>query len=163
MRLCPPSPTNIPRVVGPGGITILGDFFAEGTYIGVPNFTVFRNEAYFDQPHKFLPERWVVDPETGRNEEDVKRAQAAFKPFSLGPRHCIAQRLALKEISYAIAKIVYMFDIEIVGTSGELPSGFLPGTGAHIVMEQFDVFTSLEKGPDIRFCARNGEVKLQPN
>ncbi|PQE12466.1 isotrichodermin C-15 hydroxylase protein [Rutstroemia sp. NJR-2017a BBW] len=131
MRLCPPAPTNIPRLVGAGGITVLNTHYPEGVCIGVPNFTLFRNAAYFAEPHAYIPERWIVDSDT-HDEESVKRAHSAFKPFSIGPRHCIAQRLAIKEISYVVAKLVYQFEFEVVGRCGTLEEDVLPdskGTG----------------------------------
>ncbi|KUJ20845.1 cytochrome P450, partial [Mollisia scopiformis] len=114
MRLSPPAPTNIPRVVGEGGIEIVGEHFHPGVYVGVPNFTLFRNKDYFISPHAYVPERWIPDPETGVTEDDVKKAQAAFQPFSLGPRHCIGRHLAMKEVSLILANLLYVFDIEPV-------------------------------------------------
>ncbi|OKL59057.1 hypothetical protein UA08_05969 [Talaromyces atroroseus] len=154
MRLCPPSPTNIPRRVGQGSMKICESFYPEGVYVGVPNFSLFRNEEYFKQPHAYLPERWIVDSSTGVDEEQVNLSRSVFKPFSLGPRHCIAQRLALKEVTYVIAKLVYLLDFRIVGDSGKLARDTLPGVGSHLVLEQIDVFTSLENGPMIEWRQR---------
>jgi cytochrome P450 len=143
MRLSPPAPTNIPRVVGDGGIEIDGEHFRAGVYVGVPNFTIFRNEDYFDSPHDYVPERWIVDPETGVTEDHVKRAQAAFQPFSLGPRHCIGRHLAIKEVSLILANLLYVYSIEPVNDSGVLQTT-LPISGGAAVMQQHDVYTSLE-------------------
>jgi cytochrome P450 len=153
MRLCPPAPTNIPRLVGVGGITVLNTHYPGGVCIGVPNFTLFRNATYFEEPHAYIPERWIVDPDT-HNEESVKRAYSAFKPFSIGPRHCIAQRLAIKEISYVVAKLVYQFEFEVVGRCGTLEENVLPDSKGYVGLRQLDVFTSLEQGPRMRFWPR---------
>ena len=158
MRLCPPSPTNIPRLVGPGGINVVGQHISKGLYVGVPNFSLFRNQEYFERPHDFIPERWIANPTMGRNEESIKRAQAAFQPFSVGPRQCIARHLASREVSYGLAKIFYMFDVELVGESGKLLKR-LPGMEDQITFEQFDVFTSVERGPLARLTLKEG-VKL---
>ena len=155
MRLCPPSPTNIPRVVGPGGLSIKDgqDIFPEGIYVGVPNFAVFRNAKYFEDPHQYVPERWMGKQESSEPEKKAP-SQMAFQPFSLGPRHCIGQRLALKEMSYIIAKLVYLFDFRIVGELGRVKPGVLPDIGRSAVMEQIDVFTSLERGPVMEWRLR---------
>lgn len=153
MRLSPPAPTNIPRVVGDGGITIDGEYFHVGVYVGVPNFTLFRNDKYFDSPHAYVPERWIPDPKTGVTEDDVKKAQAAFQPFSLGPRHCIGRHLAMKEVSLILANLLYFFDIEPVSDSGVLHTA-LPIQGGAAVMEQHDVYTSLEDEVLIRLHVR---------
>ncbi|KAF5869440.1 putative cytochrome p450 family protein [Botrytis fragariae] len=146
MRLCPPAPTALPRVVCEGGIEVLGIHFPEGVCLGVPNFALFRNELYFKEPHRFMPERWL-----NNDEDSLSLARMAFKPFSVGPRHCIGQRLAIQEMAYVIAKIVYHFDFEVVGTDSEYRG---LGVDENVVMEQFDVFTSLERGPEINFWAR---------
>lgn len=146
MRLCPPAPTSLPRVVCEGGIEVLGIHFPEGVCLGVSNFALFRNELYFKEPHRFMPERWLHN-----NEDSLSLARMAFKPFSVGPRHCIGQRLAIQEMAYIVAKIVYHFEFEVVGTDSEYKG---LGVDENVVMEQFDVFTSLERGPEINFWAR---------
>ncbi|KAI0530210.1 cytochrome P450 [Xylaria digitata] len=95
----------------------------------------------------------VIADEGGQySAEDVKISQTAFQPFSLGPRHCIARNLALREITFALARIFYLFDVEPVTNSGRW-MGTLPGIdtrNSHFIHEQWDVFTSLEKRPCVR-------------
>ncbi|KAI1302459.1 cytochrome P450 [Xylaria venustula] len=156
MRLSPPAPTNIPRVVGEGGISVGEDHFQPGVYVGVPNFTLFRNSNYYDAPHTYNPDRWIVDTQTGVTEDDVKIAQAAFQPFSTGPRHCIGRHLAMKEVSFILANLLYVFDIEAVGKSGELSTSSLPIPTDSVIMDQHDVYTSLEDEVLIRLHPRKG-------
>ena len=155
MRLSPPSPTNIPRLVGPGGIRVTHQDLSEGVYVGVPNFALFRNKDSFDDPHAFIPERWIANSRPCYTEESVKRARAAFNPFSLGPRQCIGKTLAIKEVLYIMANVFYLFDIELIGDSGKL-SKDLPGAEGQVILEQFDAFTSLENGPSVRIKVREG-------
>jgi cytochrome P450 len=129
-----------------------------GLWVSVPHFTIFRNSKYFDRPHDYIPERWIADKSTGYSAEDVKRSQTAFQPFSLGPRHCIARNLALREMTFALARIFYLFDVEPVPNSGRW-TGTLPGIdtqNSHFIHEQWDVFTSLEKGPCVRVKVKEG-------
>ncbi|KAI1356408.1 cytochrome P450 [Xylaria sp. FL0043] len=154
MRLSPPAPTNIPRVVGQEGISIEDEHIQGGIYVGVPNFTLFRNENYYDAPHTYNPDRWIVDTQAGVAEDDVKRAQAAFQPFSIGPRHCIGRHLAMKEVSLILANLLYVFDIEAVGKSGELEPSSLPIPRDSVIMDQHDVYTSLEDEVMIRLHPR---------
>ncbi|KAF4628517.1 hypothetical protein G7Y89_g9634 [Cudoniella acicularis] len=152
MRLCPSVPSNIPRVIGEEGIKVIDEELPGGMWVSVPNFTLFRNAKYFDRPHDYIPERWIADESTGYSHEDVKLSQDAFQPFSLGPRHCIARNLALREMTFALARVFYLFDVEPVDNSGRW-MGSLPGIdtrNSHLVQEQWDVFTSLEKGPTVR-------------
>lgn len=158
MRLCPSVPSNIPRVIGEGGITVMEEKLPAGMWVSVPNFTIFRNAKYFDRPHDYIPERWIADEGTGYAEEDVKLAQAAFQPFSLGPRHCIARNLARREMTFALARILYLFDMEPLGNSARW-MGDLPGIdtrNSHFILEQRDIFTSLEKGPMVGLKVKEG-------
>ncbi|KAI1419989.1 cytochrome P450 [Xylaria sp. FL1777] len=159
MRMSPPAPTNIPRIVGEEGILIDGVHFQPGVYVGVPNFTLFRNPEYFDAPHTYNPDRWIVDTRTGVTEEDVKKALAAFQPFSIGPRHCIGRHLAMKEVSLILANLFFFFDIEPVGKSGELAASTLPVPRGSVIMDQHDVYTSLEDNVSIRLRIREQKVE----
>lgn len=162
MRLCPSVPSSIPRVADAGGLRVVGEDIAAGRWVSVPHFTIFRNARYFDRPHDYVPERWLVGEGeaegVGSRAEDVKLAQTVFQPFSLGPRHCIARSLALREMTFALARIFYLFDIEPVPDSGRW-MGELPGVDTrndHFIHEQWDVFTSLEKGPMVRIKLKDG-------
>ncbi|ORY63299.1 cytochrome P450 [Pseudomassariella vexata] len=145
MRLCPSVPSSIPRVIGEGGIQVVDEKLPAGLWVSVPHFTLFRNAKYFDRPHDYIPERWIAEEEPdsgGYTAEEVKISQTAFQPFSVGPRHCIARNLALREMTFALARIYYLFDVE-----------------------PWDVFTSLEKGPELRFKAkavRTEPIKVNP-
>lgn len=161
MRLAPSVPSNIPRLIGQGGLDVLGNKLPEGCWVSVPNFTLFRNGRYFERPHEYVPERWIADEEEsgreGYSAEDVKRAQTAFQPFSLGPRHCIARNLALREMTFALARVFYLFDVEPLLNSGRW-RGELDGVdvnNSHLIMEQWDVFTSLEKGPAVKLKVKD--------
>ncbi|KAH8198346.1 hypothetical protein TruAng_007501 [Truncatella angustata] len=157
MRLCPSVPSSIPRVVDQGGIKVLDEDIPAGMWVSVPHFTIFRNAKYFDRPHDFIPERWIADEGTDYSPEDVKLAQTAFQPFSIGPRHCVARSLALREMTFALARMFYLFDFEPVPNSGRW-MGSLPGidTGnSHFIHEQIDVFTSLEKGPEVKIKVKD--------
>ena len=59
-----------------------------------------RNEEYFPEPDKFIPERWIKD-------EDGKITRAGFKflPFGFGPRMCIGRRIAELEMHLLLAKV----------------------------------------------------------
>lgn len=87
MRLSPPAPTNIPRVVGPGGIKVVNEHIPEKVYVGVPNFSIFRHEYSFPNPHSYIPERWLPDPavngvsSSSEEEESVKRVRGLPSRF----------------------------------------------------------------------------------
>ena len=162
MRLSPPIPAALPRIVDHGGTKVAGEYITEGVVVSVPNFTTFRDERYFSRPHHFKPERWIVGSQPEYTGSTVKSAREAFHPFSLGPRQCIGKRLALREVSYILAKLIYTFEIESVGDSGELRSSAyakMPRIEKQPILDQFDSIISIESGPILRFKTKK-DVKL---
>ncbi|RPA85086.1 cytochrome P450 [Ascobolus immersus RN42] len=110
MRLSPPVPTTLPREVSEGGAWIAGHYFPAGTDVGTPAFTLQTDERYYNEPFKFMPERWDASIV---GEEAVERATSAFAPFSLGPRACIGRKLAYMELTVALARTVWLYDMRI--------------------------------------------------
>ncbi|KZT10043.1 cytochrome P450 [Laetiporus sulphureus 93-53] len=96
---------GLPRIVPPGGMTVLGQTFKEGTWISVPIYTVHRSEAVWgENAHQFCPERWI-EPDSARK----KQMMDAFAPFSIGPRACIGRNLALMQLHIIVATIFHRY------------------------------------------------------
>lgn len=85
LRMYPPVPTTLPRVVRAGGAEICGEWVPEGTTVGVHHLSTYRDAEYFKKPYEFHPERWLGDPEF----KDDKLS--ALEPFSVGPRNCLGK------------------------------------------------------------------------
>ncbi|OJI89978.1 hypothetical protein ASPTUDRAFT_112521 [Aspergillus tubingensis CBS 134.48] len=113
MRLTPPVANTIPRYVQTGGNIVDGEHFPQGVNVGTAVYTLHRNEAYFRQPHRFYPERWIVNPDLGIDEDCVRLAQRAFHPFSYGSRSCIGWRLAWTELTVTIARTLFVYDAQL--------------------------------------------------
>ena len=78
-------------------------------------FNAARNIA---DPEAFKPERWIAESASDRTQKDsnseaISLAKSVYFPFSLGPRKCIGQRLALLRISVASARIVWLYDMRL--------------------------------------------------
>lgn len=56
------------------------------TGVGVPMWASFRSERNFRDADKFVPERWLGEPEYAHDARDV------MQPFSIGPRNCIGKK-----------------------------------------------------------------------
>ncbi|KAJ6021732.1 Short-chain dehydrogenase/reductase SDR [Penicillium herquei] len=97
LRIYPPLPFALPRVVPQGGDTVDGHFLPEGNEVANNHQTIVSTNplasnmdpANFDQPYAFKPERWL-----GSNEHDILEAS---QPFSLGPRGCIGRHCWMKD------------------------------------------------------------------
>lgn len=108
MRLTPPTPGHLPReIVGSEGLSIDGHWFPPGTNVGVSPYAIHRNEAYFPEPNRFWPERWLED---GMDEESHQIAMSALSAFSAGATGCIGKQLAYMELSLIVAMLVWRHD-----------------------------------------------------
>ncbi|RSM03390.1 hypothetical protein CDV31_010524 [Fusarium ambrosium] len=111
LRMFPPVVNGIPRLIGPGGDTIIGQYIPEGTTVDIWHWAVYRNPDHFAQPNDFVPERWLGDP---CFDNDAKRA---LQPFSIGPRDCIGKNLANAEMRLILARLAWNFDIRLAEDS----------------------------------------------
>lgn len=153
LRMSPPLAGGIPREVCKGGAVVDGEMIPEGVDVSVGVWAIHHNKEYFPSPYTYNPSRWIASdsvPESagyeGLPQKEVERAQSAFCAFSLGPRSCIGRNMAYMEMMLAIARVLFLFDLELAGTLGE--GG--PEGERHIV----DQLLSLTEGPMIRFVER---------
>ena len=65
------------------------------------------NPAYFPEPSKFLPDRFLESYEP-------KAHRYAWRPFERGPRACMGQELAMDEIRILLLLTARWFDFETV-------------------------------------------------
>lgn len=167
MRMSPPVGGILPREVLKGGITIDGEKIPGGIDVGTPHYTVQHNPAYYPEPFRFVPERWiegaeadVVLPSGGRTttKEDVHVAKSAFCPFSVGPRACIGKNLAYAELILSLARTLFLYDIRLApGETGKIGDGrpeLEDGRRRAGEYQLKDSFTSMKVGPMVEFRMR---------
>jgi cytochrome P450 len=155
MRLTPAVPSEVPREVLPGGISILGTYYPPGVVVGVSPWSVARNNDVFDNAYSFCPERWIVDELTGITKVKVSRQRAAFNPFLSGPTSCVGRKLALAEIMIVVARVLHRFDIRGAREpSLGLDTRKVPAALGKAQFEVVDAFVSLGKGPEVQFRKR---------
>ncbi|KAI9828870.1 MAG: hypothetical protein M1819_006485 [Sarea resinae] len=109
LRLIPPGPNGMQRVVNtPGGIVLDDKWIPEGTKISVHGWSVMHDPRYFAQPLEFIPERWIED--SGFKGVHNK---AAFIPFSQGVYQCAGRKLALQEARMFTVRMLQKYDFKI--------------------------------------------------
>ncbi|CAL1535879.1 unnamed protein product [Lymnaea stagnalis] len=64
----------------------------------------------FEDPDKFLPERWLRSNESRKQDSTNKMA---VLPFGHGPKNCAGRRFAVQEMYLATAKVVQKLKIEL--------------------------------------------------
>ncbi|KAF8633143.1 hypothetical protein AX17_004644 [Amanita inopinata Kibby_2008] len=120
LRIHSTSAQGLPRVVPEGGLTVLDQFFPQGTILSVPSYTIHRDtNVWGEDVEAFRPERWF--------ERDANAIQKTFNPFSIGPRACVGRNLAFMELQIIIASLLrrYHFVLESAGQTLETREGFL--------------------------------------
>jgi cytochrome P450 len=92
LRMFPPVPSTLPRVVPTGGEYVAGVFVPGNTVIGVHQYAAYRSERNFARPDEFLPQRFLED-EKGPYPEFCQDQKGVLQPFGYGPRNCVGQGL----------------------------------------------------------------------
>lgn len=108
-----------PTVNGPMRIIpndmILGDYLIpKHTWVLFGHNTLCRSPAYFDQPDKYIPERWMDATQTPDRRRKMTLSALAF---GMGRRNCVGRRLAEQQIYVALIKILHRYKITIPETS----------------------------------------------
>ncbi|KAI8951072.1 cytochrome P450 [Xylaria longipes] len=166
MRLSPPVPSILPRVVGPGGIFIDGEYFPAGVDLGIPHYSLHRDPEYFPQPLLYNPERWLQEEEVARALSDVQRTSILpgtvqalpFTPFGAGRSSCIGKQVAYHEMSYILARLLWQFDIRLDPNNGHIGEGTGTGVEGRERKDEFQLscrFVSQQEGPVLQFKMRD--------
>ncbi|RDA90333.1 hypothetical protein CP533_6005 [Ophiocordyceps camponoti-saundersi (nom. inval.)] len=107
LRLFPAVMSGLLRKTPSEGLQV-GDVFIPGdTTVQIPAYALSRDERYFVQADEFIPERWTTKPEL------MVDGGAASFPFAHGPYSCAGKALALMELRYVTAEILWRFDVEL--------------------------------------------------
>ncbi|KAL2262294.1 hypothetical protein VTK26DRAFT_1846 [Humicola hyalothermophila] len=116
LRMFPPVPSPMSRICQPGGDVIQGVYVPEGTGLDIWSIAMHYYSRNFENPHDFIPERWL-DGAEGRCPE--KGRQGASQPFSVGPRNCIGRNLAYVEMRIILARLVWNYDLALADEASQ--------------------------------------------
>ncbi|EOD51467.1 putative cytochrome p450 protein [Neofusicoccum parvum UCRNP2] len=109
LRMYPPVPVGLPRIVPPEGRVICGHSVPGGASVYLSQQAAYRSAANFADPDAFLPERWAQNPEP----KFANDALGVVEPFSYGPRNCIGKNLAYHEMRLILANVLWHYDLEL--------------------------------------------------
>ncbi|KAF2183916.1 cytochrome P450 ClCP1 [Zopfia rhizophila CBS 207.26] len=116
LRMCPPFPDGLRRVISNNGTTIAGVFVPAGMTVSSACWSTFQSASMFHEPQKFAPERWIEGVAVKEGEKLSPYAsdrRDAFYPFSLGPRNCPGQHLAWMEMRILLARLLWKFEFGV--------------------------------------------------
>ena len=83
--------------LGDTGITI-----NSGQLVHISIYSIHHNEEFFPNPEIFDPDRFMPD-----NKDNIM--PYTYLPFAVGPRNCVATRLAQMEMKVCVAHVVNNF------------------------------------------------------
>ncbi|MGA2098051.1 MAG: cytochrome P450 [Candidatus Acidiferrum sp.] len=110
---------------------IAGYKVPRGSGVSFAQWTVHRDERWYDAPEEFRPERWEGDL--------MKRLpRFAYFPFGGGPRQCIGSNFALMEAALILATIAQKFRFRLVEGHPVVPLASItlrPRYGVRAVLE----------------------------
>ncbi|KAJ5092718.1 cytochrome P450 monooxygenase [Penicillium angulare] len=111
LRVYPPVPTGLPRVVPSEGRTVLGRYVPPKTIVALHHWALYHNEKHFTDPDLYNPERFLGDPRYANDDFDI------LQPFNVGPRNCLGRNLAYVEMRMILARVIFNFDMKIAEES----------------------------------------------
>ncbi|KAK6829899.1 hypothetical protein PG987_010483 [Apiospora arundinis] len=77
-------------------------------------FALARSPRNFRDPLQFRPERWLSRGHPLHNARFDGHRRKDFQPFSMGPRMCAGKEIAWWQSRLFMAKILWVFDLEMV-------------------------------------------------
>lgn len=140
LRLAAPIQSSLRRQTTADTI-IDGMAIPAGTEIGTAIYGIHMSEDFFANPRMFKPERWLSEY-TSKDEIDL--ARSGFCAFSLGNRGCIGKTLAYHELSIALGRLLWTFDVQ-------LKAGDTTGRDANGNYDLKDIYVAENDGPVCQF------------
>ena len=148
----------LPREVLRGGLSIpsLDLSLPAGVNVGVCTYAIHHHPDYVVNPFTYDPSRWLQDGHV----QDREALLSIFNPFSQGNRACLGKPLVYMELTIAIARLVWEYDMRLAPDqqvdrtiAGEVKKGRRHATEYHVQ----DWFLSNNYGPFVEFRARDFE------
>ncbi|KAK3319788.1 cytochrome P450 [Cercophora scortea] len=118
MRMWPPTTGLGCKQVPPGGDVICGYHIPAGTQVG-HNFggTMRLKSIWGEDADLFRPERWIVDPDRGKEEEEdrLRAMQSVLElEFGSGKYGCFGKRIALMELNKIFVEMLRRYDFAAI-------------------------------------------------
>ena len=111
LRIYPPAAGNHQRFIPRCEARLIdGIVVPPMTKLGVHHTAAYTSARHFHRPMDFVPERWLPEGRTPAS-PFASDDRAVVQPFGAGARNCIGQTLALNELRYLMARLLFRFDL----------------------------------------------------
>ncbi|XP_071925579.1 cytochrome P450 81C13-like [Coffea arabica] len=118
LRLYPAAPLLIPHHASED-CRVGGYDIPKGTIVLANAWAVHRDPKLWEEPEKFMPERFE-----GKGLMDKEEFNSKFLPFGIGRRACPGANLGIRNVSLAVGTFIQCFDWDKVEEDGELDVNF---------------------------------------
>ena len=107
-----PLPTNETPTNSDTKDTTIFSILPKDSFACIWIYGLHRNEQMWNNPHEFLPERWLQS-EKGNNDEKIDAGikEGAYMPFATGPRNCLGQSLGIVILRIMLTHILKQFKV----------------------------------------------------
>ena len=155
MRMTPAVPGLLPREILPGGLKIpeLDIDLPAGVIVGTCIYSIQHHADYVVEPFTYDPSRWLKEGHA----QDREALQSVFNPFSLGNRSCMGKPLVYMELSIAVARLVFEYDMRLAAdqkVDTEVAEDIKKGRRRADEYQVQDWFLSNNFGPHAEFRVR---------
>ncbi|CAN4090835.1 unnamed protein product [Withania somnifera] len=125
-RLYPPGPLLIARETMRNS-TLEGYEIKQKTIVQVNIWAIARDPEYWENPEKFIPERFL------NSDIDFKGQNFEFIPFGAGRRGCPAMALGVATVELILSNLLYAFNWELPSgmKKDDIDTDVLPGLTMH--------------------------------
>ncbi|KAJ5165086.1 uncharacterized protein N7500_006916 [Penicillium coprophilum] len=107
LRLSAVVTTRLPRIA-PDEDLHHGEWtIPRGTIVSMTTHSILRSPVIWDEPMKFIPERWMGPP------EEVRELDRYHVPFAKGNSSCMGPRMAYAWLHAVVGTVVRKFELEL--------------------------------------------------
>lgn len=112
LRIYPPAFANMRRTAE--NLVIQGYQVPKGVDIVMSMQHIYKDSSSFESPEKFVPERWLRNPEAADVcPHSMKQSHTfSYLPFGYGVRFCAGKRIAEMELEVFISRLLRNYKIE---------------------------------------------------
>jgi hypothetical protein len=116
-RLHPAAGLPLERIVPEPGVEICGTWVKGGTIVGCSAWIIHMNKEVFGEDVEvYRPERWLVDENKNKEEEErrIKEMNGTMFQFGMGSRTCIGKNISLLEVYKLVPSMLRRFEVSFL-------------------------------------------------
>ncbi|OJI85470.1 hypothetical protein ASPTUDRAFT_119373 [Aspergillus tubingensis CBS 134.48] len=113
LRLGPIVSTRLPRVAPDEILQFHGYEIPRGVPVSMTAFFIHRDPIIFPEPLRFIPERWLLEP------EDLRKLERYLVPFSRGTLGCLGPNMTWAWLYLVLGTLLRKFEMRLHNTTEE--------------------------------------------